>query len=1009
MSLTALPILLAALAAQPAAAAAPRVAAVDLALPPGDDAAAARALVAVAAGDTLSSHALRRTVQRLYQTGRYRNVVVRAAAAAQPSGQTGAWVRVVVEALPVRLVEGVAVSVQGAGADEAFIRAAARVATGDTFDDADLDAVASRVRAALARKGFRAAEVAGSARGERGVMVELRVRLGDPVRVRDVRLSGDPGPAGGLVDALRTRRGAVLDEDELDADARRLRAALQAAGHRRARVGTPAVRFEGAAAEVEFPVQAGPRISFLFRGDEEIPPAVLSRELGFEEGQPIDVPAVGAAVERLVAFYHARGHVAARVEAEEVRRGRDLVVVFHVDEGRRYRLGEVRFEGASFRSERWLRERLASLLDEDAQEPDEADGDRARELLLSVPGARVAPTAPRALPPHRTWDEPAWARAAERLVDEYRAEGFLEAVYLGSTAVLDAGRRVVDVSLRLREGPRTFVESISFEGNEAMSLPVLAREARLAPGDPLAFERVEETRAALLRIYLSRGNIYARVDAREDVDRERHVAAVRFVVSEGPRVRIGRIVVAGNRRTREEVVRRALMLAEGDIYDPDAVSRSQAALLRLGVFRSVVLRVQEPEVPQQTKDVAVEVAERPWATLTQGVGFSIANGPRAFLEYGQPNLAGRALELSARAKVNYPLDTFRPDLVGKAPVDRVEGRTDVGVHSSSLGILSFPAGARADVIGEILHRRAYDLRRAAAVTGVDVGVTSRVAFSLQYELEVDRILKSTAASEFLTQADIERLRFDEGYTTLQALRQSVSLDYRDNSIHPRRGWFATAAVEYAHSLGSPVERAVFGALPGSDIHTNMLKAYGTLSGYLPFGTGAVIALSVRGGRVFPLDDRSRTIIPRRFFLGGATTMRGYAEEEMVPEDVRAVLAAETNHCNTSATGVGCTARGQQIAGGTIPVSEGAEAFLLGKAELRIRLRGNLEGGLFADVGNLWLDPSKYRLLDLRTNVGFGLRFVTPIGPAAVDIGFNIQPDSAINERVWAPHFTVGLF
>ena len=50
-------------------------------------------------------------------------------------------------------------------------------------------------------------------------------------------------------------------------------------------------------------------------------------------------------------------------------------------------------------------------------------------------------------------------------------------------------------------------------------------------------------------------------------------------------------------------------------------------------------------MPQETKDLAVEVAERPWATLSQGVGFSIANGPRAFLEYGQPNLLGRALEL----------------------------------------------------------------------------------------------------------------------------------------------------------------------------------------------------------------------------------------------------------------------------------------------------------------------------------------------------------------------------
>lgn len=988
---------------------APRVAEVRLALPPGEDAESVRTLVAVETGAPLSPQALRRTVQRLFQTGRYRNVIVRSRPAEPPPGSTGAWVRLVVEALPVRIVAGVSVVLEGEHSplDEAALRDASGIRAGEAFEDGDLDTASERIRAALARRGFRSADVSAGARGEASVSVELRVRPGAPVRVRSVRLAGDPGPsARGLDAALTTRPRAILDSDVLDADVRRLRDALHRAGHRRSRVGSPAVRVDGAVADVEIPVEAGPRLGFVFRGNADVPAAVLVRELGFEEAQPVDVPAVAAAAERLVAFYRARGYASARVEAEEIRRGRDIAVVFHVSEGRRYRLLKVSFDGTSFRSEAWLRERLAALLDEDASEAEPKDADEARARLLSFPGAHPGPSPPPALLPHETWDEAAWDRAAERIADAYRAEGFLEAVHLGTTAVLDDRRRTVQVTVRLREGPRTYVESISFEGSSAVSAPELAREARLAPGDPLAFERVEATRAAIGRVYLARGHLYARVEAREDLDRARHLAALRIVVSEGPKVHIGRIVVTGNHRTREDVVRRALSVAEGEVYDPGAIAKSQAALLRLGVFRSVALRVQDPEVPQDTKDVAVEVAERPWASLTQGVGFSIANGPRAFLEWAQPNLLGRAVELSARTKVNYPLTEFRPDLKDKDPADRVEGRADVGVRSVTVGVLSFPAGLRGDLIGELLHRRAYDLRRVTGVTGVDLGVTSRVGFSLQYELEVDRITKSKQASGVLTQADVERLRFDEGDTTLHALRPSISLDYRDNSAHPHRGWFASAAVEWARSLGG---RPLLGALPGSDIHTNMLKAWGTLSAYVPVGDATVVALSLRGGRVFPLDPRSRTVIPRRFFLGGATTMRGYAEEEMIPQDVRDVLASEARQCLSSATHVGCTPRGSLIAGGDRPVSEGGEAFLLGKAELRMRLRGSLEAGLFADVGNLWLDPTKYALLDLRTNIGVGLRFVTPIGPAAVDLGFNVQPDHAINERSWAPHFTIGLF
>jgi outer membrane protein assembly complex protein YaeT len=982
----------------------PRIGEIELALPAGDDPAAARALVALAPGDALGARGLRRTVQRLFQTGRYRNVVVRAAPAPAPAGEHGRWVRLLVEALPVRSLDDVVVELEGPGTDEGSVRAAAGVAPGGSIDDADLPSVEARVRAALARRGYRRAAVTASMRGDLAVVLELRVRPGEPVRVGAVRLGGDVGPgADALSGALRTRPGEILDEEILAVDVRRLRVALHSAGHRRARVGTPVVRVEDGAARVEIPVEAGPRLAFAFRGNEHVPSAALLGELGFEEGQPVDVPAVGAAAERLVAFYRARGHAAARVEAEEVRRGRDLVVVFHVEEGRRYRLERVAVEGGVHRSEAWLRERLEGLLDEDAPEPDDSAEDDARVLALSVPGVRPARAVPGALLPHQTWDAAAWDRAAERLVDAYRADGFLEAVYLGSTVVLDAGRGTARVALRFREGPRTTVESISFEGNAAVSLAELARATRLAPGDPLAFERVEETRTAIERVYLSRGHLYARVEAREDVDRARHVAALRFVVSEGPPVRIGRIVVTGNRRTRSWVVRKALALEEGAPYDPEAFVASQAALLRLGVFRSVSLRVQDPEVPQETKDIAVELAERPRATLTQGLGFSIANGPRVFLEWAQPNLLGRALELSARAKVNYPLVVFRPDLADESPADRVEGRADVGLRTQALG-LALPTTVRTDAIAEVLHRKAYDLRRVLAVAGVDVGATSRVSASLQYEVEVDEIDKTEGASGFLTQADIEALRYSD--TTLSALRPSVTLDYRDNAVHPRRGWFATAAVEYARSLDSG---GPWGLLPESPSHTNLLKVSSTASGYLPVGGGTVVALSARGGRVFPVDDRSTTVIPRRFFLGGATTMRGFADEEMIPQDLRSALAAEARHCATTLSGVGCTERGARIAAGDRPISEGGETFLLGKAEVRMRLRGGLEGAVFADVGNVWFDPHAYRLLDLRANVGFGLRFVTPIGPAVLDVGFNLDPDEAINERTAAFHFTVGLF
>jgi outer membrane protein insertion porin family len=999
------------------AASSPRVVAVDLVLPPGDDAVAARDLLAVAPGDPLSSRALRRTVQRLFQTGRYRNVVVRATPAAAPPDGSGDWVRLTVEALPVRRLERLTIRTDAPDVlDASALRAAARLPEGEPVDDADLEAAAARVRAALARRGRREARVDAAAAGEAAVTASLEAHAGPPTRVSALRLSGDPGaPAESLTRRLRTRPGAVLDEEALAADLRDLRAGLRAAGYRRARVGAPEVRARDGHAEVEIPVNAGPHVAFVFRGNAAFDAAELERQLGLEEDQPVDAPAVDAAVDRLRGFYRSRGFAAAQIDAEEVRRGAAVAIVLHVREGARYRLGEIRFQGAEAHDQAWLRARLLDELQAEGVAPATEAADAARALLLSIPGARPPPEPPPGLPATEFFDEEAWERAAERIVEGQRAAGYLEAAQLGTSASLDAARGVVDVTVRLREGPLTRVESISFEGNQAVSVAELAREARLAPGDALAFDRVEETRAAILRLYLARGHAYARVEAREEPDAGGQLGAVRFRVEEGPRVRIGRVVVTGNRRTRDGVVREALDVREGAVFDPEAVARSQAALLRLGVFRSVNLRLQEPESIQEVKDLEVELAERPYATLTQSLGFSIANGPRAMLEYSRPNLLGRAVELTARGKVNYLVDLgdLGPDISGKKSSDRLEGRTDVGLRSSRLRILPVPASAHADLIGEILHRRAYDLRRVSGVVGLDAGVTERVGASLQYEVEVDDIRRTNVVG-VLTQADLERLRFDEGVTTLHALRPSFTLDFRDNAAHPHRGWFAAGTAELEHSLGAsvagePDRRSLFGILPASDVHTSLVKVSGTLSGYVPLGGATVVALSLRGGRVIPLDGRSRTIVPRRFFLGGASSMRGYGEEEMIQQDLRAALASEARLCATSFTGVGCTERGRRIAAGQRPVSEGGEAYLLAKAELRVALTRTVEAGLFVDLGNLWLDPNQYRLLDLRTNAGVGARFVTPIGPAALDLGFNVEPDDRINERLLALHFTIGLF
>lgn len=1001
----------------PVAQVASRVAGVTLRMAPSDpqERHSLEELIAVVPGSVLSTRALRRTVQLIWQKGRCRNVLVRERPAAAPSSAPpdGApWVQLEIECLPIRRVRGLEVSEVGTAPpvlDPARREAASALRVGEPWEESDLPAVRDRIAAAYARRGWRAVEVEGSTSGDAEVVVHLTVRPGPVTRVAKVSLEGEgAAAAASLLAELRTRPGAILDEDALAEDARTLLAKLRSDGRRRARVGTPRIGDGPAGGEVTFPVEPGAPMRLVLEGAERFAVAELTSAMGLKPEDSFDPPSLDAAAERLRAFYRVRGFAAVTVRWTERPLAGEVAIALRVDEGRRYRLRNVGFAGAAYRDEEWLRERLLAILEEEGGADDTLAADRRRELALSVPGARPDREAPPPLPARDRWEEGAWDRAVVSLVDWYRNEGFLDAEHAGTTVELDRRLGTVDVTVRMSEGTRTFVETISFEGNAAVSLADLARRAHIAPGAPLSWEAVEGTRGALLRLYVSRGYLFARVEVREAPGSSPSTARIVYRVDEGPRVKLGRVVVTGNRRTEDDVVRHALSVREGDWYDPESVSRSQAALLRLGVFRSVALRLREPEVPEELKDLSIELAERPWQTLAPGAGFSIANGPRAFVEWQRPNLFGRAVELAVRGKVNYPLEAFRPDLAGEAPRDRFEGRVDAGLRIQRFDLLSLPLGARLDAIGERLNRRAYRLTRGSTIAGLDLAITGQASLSLQYEIEIDKIQKGQS-SGFITQADVERLRFDEGVTTLQSIRPAFTLDYRDNSTHPQRGWFGSGSVEWARSIGGPQRALLFGLVPGSDIQSDFLKATATLSGYLPVGGGSTLAISARAGRVFPLDPSSRTIIPRRFFLGGASSMRGWAEEEMIEEDVRGAVLAEAHACNVSPTDPACTDRGRSVNAGNAPVSQGGEAFVLFKVEVRVPLKGSLEAGFFADLGNLWLNPEAMDVTQLRADLGFGLRFVTPIGPAALDLGFNVNPDGRLNERTFAPHFTVGLF
>jgi outer membrane translocation and assembly module TamA len=82
--------------------------------------------------------------------------------------------------------------------------------------------------------------------------------------------------------------------------------------------------------------------------------------------------------------------------------------------------------------------------------------------------------------------------------------------------------------------------------------------------------------------------------------------------------------------------------------------------------------------------------------------------------------------------------------------------------------------------------------------------------------------------------------------------------------------------------------------------------------------------------------------------------------------------------------------------------------LAGRGDLRFALTDSLDGDLFFDAGNLWSKASLFNPTKLRYSAGFGVSYPLPIGPAAIDLAFNLAPDTNVGESIAQVHFAIGL-
>jgi outer membrane protein assembly factor BamA len=410
----------------------------------------------------------------------------------------------------------------------------------------------------------------------------------------------------------------------------------------------------------------------------------------------------------------------------------------------------------------------------------------------------------------------------------------------------------------------------------------------------------------------------------------------------------------GNQSVSNRIIDRALTYRPGDLYRRRVVLDSQRRLYGMELFQFV--NVETVDSPQLSPEVRtrVTVAEGNHQRVNFGIGYGTEERARVDAEYHHVNFLGGArsagvhgrwssLDRGLRFDFNQPY-LFSPRLSFGA-----EGQhwfTTTPSYDSTV------TGGKATVT-----------RRGLPNTSLSFSVLSEFTSSSITEAALnDPTLRDDLIALGLNPVTGKQ----EG--TLNAVAFDVNHSIADNLLNTTRGYQLAFHAENAGRL-----------LPGT-------FRYFALSGdarlYLPIGRRIVTANRLQIATIDAAADEPGNVpFSKKYFLGGATTMRGWGRYEVSP-----------------------LSSGLPIGGNTL--------FEL-SSEARVPLVGRLGGVLFFDAGNVWEGSWSVDVNDLRYDAGFGLRYQTPIGPIRFDVGYQLNPidellvDGAPQERAYRLHFSIG--
>lgn len=519
----------------------------------------------------------------------------------------------------------------------------------------------------------------------------------------------------------------------------------------------------------------------------------------------------------------------------------------------------------------------------------------------------------------------------ETLRSYYLSRGYLEFRIDSTQVAISPDKQSIAITLNISEGERFVVSGVKLEGNYLGKEDEFKTLVTIKPGEPYNGDEVAKTTKALTDYFGTFGFAFAKVEAIPDIDRVN--SRVAFVLQADPsrRAYVRRINVAGNTRTRDEVVRREFRQLESSWYDGDKIRLSRDRVDRLGFFNDVSVDTQEVAGTADQVDLTVAVLEKPTGMLQLGAGFSTADRLSLSAGIKQENVFGSGNSLgvevnTSKSNRQLVLSTVDPYFTA----DGISRAIDV-FDRTTLPLL----GQGGDYT---LNTRGATIR-----FGVPFTETDTVFFGGGYE----------------------SLKIKTGVLPLPVTYQAYSDQFgaKTNSFPLSVGWTRDSRDSALVPTVGRFQRVFSDWSPAGDIR--YVRASYQIQQYIPLSKKFTVALNGELGWGKGLNGQPYPLF-KNFYSGGLGSVRGYQQGSLGPRDVSDPTVS---------------------LGGPKKLTLNAEIiapFPGAGNDRTLRVFG------FVDAGNVFGENEPYRFNNLKASTGLGISWISPIGPLRISFAYPLR-------------------